>query len=202
MSLRTKTEIKNFFVTNAVPLQQNYSDWVDSSVFLNSDNSTTLNSINIEDILDSEVETPAVGYKKIFSNASNSDIISVIHESGRISPISPNHTVSLAIDENFNANYYLMVTKSIVEIKSITVSVIGIGTFDLNVFNVGNEGVLANATQIINTLSFSSVSATDFTLAEPAIISADVGLGQIIGISLNNVSNTFRGVITIEYREV
>jgi hypothetical protein len=200
MSILTKTQVKNIFVTNAVPQQVDYSNWIDSCVFLNADGSSTIQSLIMPDTEEFLVNVPAVGYKRLFFNQTNNDYLSIMVESGLISEVSPNHTISKSINQSSAGTFYLMHTPYISSLISVKSSIIGIGSFDLKVFKVGGSGPLSGAVQLINTLSVNSSSITDFTSASGVITVSYIQLSQLIGIEISNITGTFDGTVSIEYR--
>ena len=199
MSILTKTQVKNIFVTNAVPQQVDYSNWIDSCVFLNADGTVSLNSLVMP--YEASPPLPDAGFAALFFNASDSNYLSVQNSAGNISRVTPNQYINLPIySTDFIDQQYLFITKRPIEIVSARLSTFGIGAFSLTV-----RETVANGTQNLNLITsavFVNVSGgvdpveNNLTIVKPLIPA-----GKVISVGMSGNSGVYYSVLTIEYKE-
>ena len=197
MSILTKTQVKNIFVTNAVPQQVDYSNWIDSCVFLNADGTVSLNSLVMP--YEASPPLPAAGFAALFFNASDSNYLSVQNSAGNVSRVTPNKYLNLPVNQLMplaNGTILALLARDIT-IVSIKMTVSGAGTFTLNVTQEAGSG--AGGISIISPIAVVPTgipSIINFTITN-IIVSANQKLVSYI----TNIVSTFNGVLTIEYKE-
>ena len=200
MSILTKTQVKNIFVTNAVPQQVDYSNWIDSCVFLNADGTVSLNSL----VMPYSAPPPGapLNNSSLFFNSLNGNRLSEQDSPGLITEVSPDHNITLPINQlSVGAHHALILKNYAFSVIGVTASIIGVGSFDLNISCFSYVGSVTSVIQMIATTSVVSISATDYTAVLPALLNSYFAMGKIISIGISNVTGTFDGNVTIEYRE-